>query len=602
MEGICNNPGSFYILGDNIDLENEEWITSQYEFTGSLDGNGYTISNLRITRDGVNNIGLFGNASGATIKNLNLNNVDIRGANNVGGLVGYAKANTVIEGCSITGAGQITGTGSVGGIAGRADNMTICRSFSTANVTGTGENIGGLAGYNRLASTITQSYSSGHVSGKKAAGGILGCKDSIGNDIKIEDCYSLGDVTVTAGYAGGIIGDSSYAGMKNCYAAGRISGVGSYIGGIAGYNYKTTAANCYFDCTVTGFTAPAAQIKTTEQLMQQATFISWDFSSVWNIDEDNSYPFLRTLGYPRELKPSHITNRTISLSWIEVPNASGYDIEIDGALQSNIPETAYTFTGLAPGTKYKFRIRTKYDNGESNWSPIITVITLLDTPENVVLLVSEDSIQISWDMVEMAQFYMIEADGVIVNDLLSTTYLHSGLVPNGQHTYRIKAANNVTTSAWTDINSAINWAEDKPGLCLAVNNWGYETSSADDIEVLVKANNVSDMYTIQMELEYDNQIHTVTEDGFNYLLWSENENTYICINTESQNGRIKILASKTGDDEGQTGDFDVLSMRLRFVAGNTGSIKIHKARIVDSAGQFIEIPEVQDLNLRIFSK
>lgn len=597
----CDLTGHF-ILGDNIDLQNEEWITSLYEFTGSFDGNGYTISNLKITRDGVNNIGLFGKASGAAIRNLNLNNVDIRGADNVGGLVGFTKANTVIEDCSITGAGQIKGAGSVGGIVGKADNTTISKCYSTVNVTGTNEYIGGIAGYNHYSLNIQQCCSNSNVSGKRYVGGILGGKNSTDNSVRIENCCSLGAVTVTAGFAGGVIGYSWYAAIKDCYAAGQISGAGSYKGGITGDSSSNAITNCYFDGTVMGFTTPTGQAKTTEQLMQQATFINWDFSSVWNIDAGSTYPFLRVLGYPKEFTAVDVTNRSISLSWIEVPNASSYDIEINGVLQSGIMGATHTFTDLTPGTKYKFRIRTRYDNGESNWSPIVTVITLLDTPENVVLVVSEDHIQITWDEVEMAQSYMIEVDGTIAGDLLSTSYLHQELAPNGQHTYRIKASNDITSSEWTDIYSAINWAEGVPGICLAANNWIYDSASTDDIELLVKANNVSDMYTIQMDLEYDTRINNMADDSLNYLLWSENENTYICIDTESQSGRIKILASKTGGEEGQTGDFDVLSMRLRFVAGNMGSIKVHNARIVDSAGQFIEIFKVQDLNLRIFSK
>jgi hypothetical protein len=372
------------------------------------------------------------------------------------------------------------------------------------------------------------------------------------------------------------------------------------MGGVIGYNHVSTMTNCYFDSTIMGFTTPAAQAKTTEQLMQQATFINWDFSSVWNIDEGISYPFLRALGYPKEFRAVDITNRSITLSWNEVPNAASYDIEIDRVDQNNITGTTHTFTGLSPGTKYKFRIRTKYSNGQSNWSPIVTVITLLDTPENVALAVSEDSIHITWGEVEMANSYLIEVDGVIIDDLFNTSYLHNELAPNVQHTYRIKAVNDVTSSAWTDVNSAINWVEDGPGLCLAASNWVYEMET-DDIEVVLKAKNINDMYTIQVDLEYDTQINSIVEDSFIYLIWPENENAYI--STEiNQDGKVKVLASKTGDEEGESGDFDVLSMRFRFDMENIGEVKVNKISIVDSEGQYIEIPDVHDLILRMFSK
>ena len=36
--------------------------------------------------------------------------------------------------------------------------------------------------------------------------------------------------------------------------------------------------------------------KTTAQMKQRATFVDWDFASVWDIAENQTYPFLRV--YP----------------------------------------------------------------------------------------------------------------------------------------------------------------------------------------------------------------------------------------------------------------------------------------------------------------
>ena len=72
-------------------MNNQEWIpigTSDKSFSGSFDGQGYTISNLKITRDldnKANNcyLGLFGHAT-SEIKNFNVENVDITGSLHVG--------------------------------------------------------------------------------------------------------------------------------------------------------------------------------------------------------------------------------------------------------------------------------------------------------------------------------------------------------------------------------------------------------------------------------------------------------------------------------------------------------------------------------------
>lgn len=60
------------------------------EFAGTLDGDGYIISNLYINRPNNDNIGFFGdiNNKSFTIKNIVLDNVYVSGRNNVGILVG----------------------------------------------------------------------------------------------------------------------------------------------------------------------------------------------------------------------------------------------------------------------------------------------------------------------------------------------------------------------------------------------------------------------------------------------------------------------------------------------------------------------------------
>jgi len=86
------------------------------KFTGSYDGDGYTINGLTIDRESTNYIGLFGYTNGATIQDLGVTNVNIKGKHYVGALVGRNEGST-ISNCYST--GSVTGTGShVGGLAG----------------------------------------------------------------------------------------------------------------------------------------------------------------------------------------------------------------------------------------------------------------------------------------------------------------------------------------------------------------------------------------------------------------------------------------------------------------------------------------------------
>ena len=124
---------------DDVDAANDA------AFTATFEGNGHTISNLFISRRGEDYVGLFGHASFADVRNLGLENVDVTGGNNVGGLAGWNEAGS-ISASYVT--GSVTGVNNVGGLAGR-NNGSITTSYSAAAVTGTGDNAGGAGGLQR---------------------------------------------------------------------------------------------------------------------------------------------------------------------------------------------------------------------------------------------------------------------------------------------------------------------------------------------------------------------------------------------------------------------------------------------------------------------
>ena len=63
LAAIANDLAGAYELGCDIDLAGEPWtpIGNNFRrFTGSLDGCGHVISNLTVTADSSNYVGLFG--------------------------------------------------------------------------------------------------------------------------------------------------------------------------------------------------------------------------------------------------------------------------------------------------------------------------------------------------------------------------------------------------------------------------------------------------------------------------------------------------------------------------------------------------------------
>jgi hypothetical protein len=196
-------------------------------FTGTLDGNDKVVSGLFINRPTTDYVGLIGYADTITVQDLGLENVDITGQSNVGGLIG----NWVTDGTAT----NIHSTGSVtsiqayaGGLVGFfGTGVSIADSHSTAAVTGD-ERPGGLVGQNF--GTITRSYATGDVEGGFLVGGLVG--DNWGS---IDESYATGDVTNTADDSAGGLAAENYGTITDSYATGNVSGF-DWIGGLVGYS------------------------------------------------------------------------------------------------------------------------------------------------------------------------------------------------------------------------------------------------------------------------------------------------------------------------------------------------------------------------------
>ena len=147
-------------LGGNIDLNDLAWTPIGGDlsncFSGTLDGNGYTIYNLNV--ESSNNAGLIGYAAyGGNVKNLTVNNATVKGNDYAGVIMG--RGYTDIDNCRVENAtiivtpyaknGVYDGGAKAGGVIGQllegaGNTVTNC---SVNNVTVYGfRDIGGVVG------------------------------------------------------------------------------------------------------------------------------------------------------------------------------------------------------------------------------------------------------------------------------------------------------------------------------------------------------------------------------------------------------------------------------------------------------------------------
>ena len=266
-------------------------------FTGVFDGNGHTISNFTYDTNNTERIGLFGFVdSGAEIRNLAMENVSVNGGcgKAIGGLAGVN--NGIISNCNV--GGTISGNQGISGLVGLHLYGMISGCSVKGSVSGNAFT-GGLVGWN--GSIILYSYADCTVSGKDhQIGGLVGFDDGG----MISNCYSTGAVDGNSS-VGGLIGGSDCGTISNCYATALVVG-SSDIGGLVGESFDSSFAGCFWnkdvDPSLTGVGNtgdPNGVIgEITANMKKEHTFVDagWDFIEIWNIGENQTYPYLRV--YP----------------------------------------------------------------------------------------------------------------------------------------------------------------------------------------------------------------------------------------------------------------------------------------------------------------
>ncbi len=145
---------------------------------------------------------------------------------------------------------------------------------------------------------------------------------------------------------------------------------------------------------------------------------------------------------------------SVTVTWNNVPGATGYDIEVDGTLVNNGPNTSYIHNSLTPGTHHSYRVRSINPGGKSEWSNYVNVTTSVDStqvPVNITATPSINKIVLSWDPVDGSTGYDIEVDGITFDNSNRTIYTHSNLVPGTQHIYRVRAKKGSKNSEWSSM-------------------------------------------------------------------------------------------------------------------------------------------------------
>ena len=265
----------YFKLVDNIDMDGETWTHlntgSGYTKAVNFNGNNKTISNLGkdlfyvfkgsiydLTLDGstVSARGILAEyiqGTGHEITNVTVSNGTLTSnSEKVGGLVGIINKGTsgvnsvTIDNCKVlnTGITVSNSKGNVGGLVGFIDAKTIvsnCDVYKddakTYTVTGANSNVGGLiGGINAVATVSDCSVSDINVTGTGVVGGVIGYSNAA--DVSISGCsYTGGTVTATACWCGGFVGSTGdfSAEISDCHVTNMtVTSSSDRVGGFVG--------------------------------------------------------------------------------------------------------------------------------------------------------------------------------------------------------------------------------------------------------------------------------------------------------------------------------------------------------------------------------
>lgn len=235
LKKINDNLSGKYIIMNDIDLSGVDWDpigSDEKPFRGILNGNGYSISNLKINADNgseTSNVGFIGVATNATISNIILENAEVitpPGYNkgSVGLLIGRGE-NINIDNVSVS--GSASGHQKVGGLIGTLSTAFPAQNSSIKNV--------------KVDADVNSSY---------YAGGLVGYIDTFDNgcNVVIENSSVAGNISSDKKCAGGFIGEagSTIVTINNSSCSADIAGVdgAQRIGGFIGCANGTKIAIC----------------------------------------------------------------------------------------------------------------------------------------------------------------------------------------------------------------------------------------------------------------------------------------------------------------------------------------------------------------------
>ncbi len=465
-DGTERDPDAKGTLTGDIDMNGKKFtpVGKEYgrEFTGTFDGGGHVVKNLKFDEKD-KNLGLFGNVKNAVIKNVTVSGSMKGSHNSLGGIVGKSYDTTIISGCgNLMNITNEKSSGSAGGIIATSDNKVF----------------------------VSDCFNRGNVKSGKRASGIV-ADASFGN---LENCYNTGNVEGEQAIG---VGSSFGISYKNCYNAGEVSSNGKVTPYSIGGSKFSEYINTHYMKGLAQGDPDSKSKEISKEEMAASSFVETLGKDKWKVDRAGSvnrgFPILlwenageaeaEKLGIPQNLKwdiskdkEFDILNEQFKASWDKVRGAEDYRLKlyrdgedepvfISGKIRSTEFDLIREFAKIKGNpAKYRFTVTAEgdgenYTDGEESGKDgsgfEFDPGAFVGSPETLVWnSVSKSAV---WSTVPGADFYDVTlycddrkvVDYLINDDMfdknetrISINFLHN-MSREGEYSFSVRAGKNL---------------------------------------------------------------------------------------------------------------------------------------------------------------
>lgn len=325
-------------IGCDINMSGKTWIPigkdSTYAFSGRINGNGYTVSNLTSTSYSTEFLAFVGVAgSGAEVKDLHLTNVDFRSsARGVAGIIASVTSDASITGCTVKGSlysGNNYAGGLVAVVSTAESSLTISNCAVDADVTAIGHSAAGIVagdvagGYttNDLSTfpvvKAEKVYMTGTYTAKNRVGAFMGYNLCVNADFR--SCISLATLNYTTATENGAfiaVDNKSKIYLENCIVMSDLHAF--YNLSMSASNQSVEFKNCYL---------------MKDRIGKDATIATYNQNGYYKYDSSATYKYnviadVIVDGVGPTFTPFTVSNTTYRVPIIQYNLPSGTENEV----------------------------------------------------------------------------------------------------------------------------------------------------------------------------------------------------------------------------------------------------------------------------------